>query len=59
MKRCEYCGQLIEGEALEITPISDAGAAPSVYWHKERAACARPRPPRAADSPLARHLRRI
>lgn len=58
VKTCEYCGRPIEGEALPITPVSERGAAPTVYWHKERAACGRPRPPRAVDSPLQRQLRR-
>lgn len=59
MRICEYCEKPIDGEALEITPVSDRGARPSVFWHKERSACGRPRPPVAADSPLTRQLRRL
>lgn len=59
MKVCEYCEQLIEGEALIITPVSDSGAAPDVFWHRERAACGRPRPPRADDTRMQPGVRRI
>ncbi|MFD7964106.1 hypothetical protein ACFV5J_25215 [Streptomyces zaomyceticus] len=57
MKTCEYCGEPIEGEALPITPISDSGAAPDVYWHREREACARPRPPRPGESLVRQRVR--
>lgn len=58
MKTCEYCGQRIAGEALEITPVSDSCAMPNVYWHKEQQDCGRPRPPRSADSVLPPSIRR-
>lgn len=59
MKICEYCGEPIEGEALAITPVSDSSAAPDVYWHRERAACRRPRPPRPGESLVRRPLSQL
>lgn len=55
---CDHCGQLIKGEALEITPVSDRGARPSVYWHKKASECSPILPSESASSPLARQLRR-
>ncbi|MFJ4867787.1 hypothetical protein [Streptomyces sp. NPDC088757] len=58
MKRCGYCGTLIEGEPLEITPASEAGARPTVYWCREQKPCqARQRAAaRSGSSAIRRYL---
>ncbi|MEU3604432.1 hypothetical protein AB0E83_03020 [Streptomyces sp. NPDC035033] len=55
---CDYCGRRIDGEVLAIVPLSDSGARPTVYWHRDHAECARPRPISVEDTVLQRRLRR-
>ena len=57
MIRCQSCGYVIVGEAREVTPHSDSGARPTVYWHETAEACTAAKEQRIA-SPLQRHLRR-
>ena len=39
MKRCSYCGQLIEGEAQMLPDCSASGVSPPVYWHADKDQC--------------------
>ncbi|MGW8357415.1 hypothetical protein [Streptomyces wedmorensis] len=59
MKRCTYCGHVIVGEALEITPESGSGARPTAYWHKESKDCVAADTQQTDSSPLQRRLNRL
>lgn len=39
MKHCQRCDQLITGEAEEVVPDSASGARPTLWRHKQLAAC--------------------
>ena len=41
MKHCQQCGQLITGEAEEVTPHSASGARPTLWRHANAAECRR------------------
>ncbi|MFE2555953.1 hypothetical protein ACFXGT_07945 [Streptomyces sp. NPDC059352] len=56
MKRCAYCGYVIEGEAKEIAPESGSGARPAAYWHKYAADCVVAETRETGRSPLQRRL---
>ena len=60
MKRCEYCGNLITGQARDLEDDAGDGAHAPAYWHFSPTECG-PRMPRVTTmddqrSPLQHHL---